>query len=263
LLVASLLIASPAATDWVANLGEDFPTPEVMLAQEEAVVNRGPGIRKGVEAAFGQGGETEGTLLLTDRRLVYVHGNEKEEDLRVGTFSKKRLYISDVEGLGSMPMDSSSFEIPLSSLTKVVGHGGVAIAPKLEVRWTDQGGASRATEFVQQITGGSRKKNLDDWAEVVEKLRRGQQKIVALPSAPTGDSLEGRILGALGDMQEKGLLTIESEVEERFGLDLDPDEVEEACGKLVAAGLVRNLSPAEDDPYYRKVSPLGDDDLSA
>jgi len=105
-----------------------------MLAQEEAVINRGPGIRKGVEAAFGQGGETEGTLLLTDRRLVYVHGNESEEDLRVGTFSKKRLYISDVEGLGSMPMDSSSFEIPLSSLTKVVGHGGVAVAPKLEVR---------------------------------------------------------------------------------------------------------------------------------
>ena len=244
-------------------MGEDYPMPEVMLAQEEAVINRGPGIRKGVEAAFGQGGESEGTLVLTDRRLVYVHGNEKEVDLNLGTFSKKRLYISDVEGLGSMPMDSSSFEIPLSSLTKVVGHGGGAIAPKLEVRWTDKTGAARATEFVQQMTGGSRKKNLDDWAEVVEKLKKKQQKIVTLPPAPADDSLEGRILGALGDMQEKGLITLESEVEERFGLDLGPDEVEEACGRLVGAGLIRNLAASGDDPYYRKVSPLGDDDLSA
>jgi hypothetical protein len=237
--------------------------PEVMLAQEEAVINRGLGIRKGVEGAFGMGGESEGTLVLTDKRLVYVHGNEKEVDLRVGVFSQKRLFISDVEDLSSMSLDSMSFEIPISTVTLVAGHGGEAIAPKLEVKWTDQSGAARATEFVQQITGGSRRKNLNDWAEVVEKLRRKQLKIMPLPPAPSGDSLEGRILGALGDMQEKGLFTIESELEERFGIDLDPEEVEEACGKLVAAGLVRSLAPPEEDPYYRKVSPLGDDDLGA
>jgi len=234
-----------------------------MLAQEEAVINRGPGIRKGVEGAFGLGGETEGTLVLTDKRLVYVHGDEKEVDIRLGTFKGKRLFFSDVEDLGSMAIDPASFEIVISTVTEVAGHGGEAIAPKLEVRWTDKSGAARATEFVQQITGGSRKRNLNDWAKVVEKLRRNQQKIITLPSAPADDSLEGRVLGALGDMQEKGLFTIESEIEERFGLDLDPEEVEEACGRLVAAGLVKNLAPPEEDPYYRKVSPLGDDDLGA
>src|SRR5271169_3651764 len=113
-----------------------------MLAQEQAVIRRGPGIRKGVEAAFGLGGETEGTLVLTDRRLVYVHGNEKEDDLRVGAWSEKRLYFSDVDTLDSMPLDSASVEIPLSRIAKVKGHSGEAVAPKLEVRWTDQGGAA-------------------------------------------------------------------------------------------------------------------------
>ncbi len=55
------------------------PGAEIMLSQEQAVIRRGPGVRKEVESAFGLGGETEGTLVLTDRRLVYVHSNEKEE----------------------------------------------------------------------------------------------------------------------------------------------------------------------------------------
>src|SRR5271157_764978 len=116
-------------------MGEDDSTPEVMLAQEQAVIRRGPGIRKGVEAAFGFGGETEGTLVLTDRRLVFVHGNEKEESLRIGGFSAKRLYFSDVGSLASMPLDSASVEIPISKIAKVAGHHGEAIAPKLEVNW--------------------------------------------------------------------------------------------------------------------------------
>ncbi len=234
-----------------------------MLAQEEAVINRGPGIRKGVEAAFGLGGETEGTLILTDRRLVYVHGNEKEVDLKVGVFSGKHLFFADVESLNSMPLDSASFEIPLSKITQVSGHRGEAIAPKLEVKWTDQGGVAKTTEFVQQMTGSSRKRNLNDWAKVIENLKAKKQRIIPLHPAPGGDSLEGRILGALGDMQEKGLMTLEAEVEERFGVDLDPDEVEEACSKLIAAGLIRNLAAPKEDPYYMKVSPLGADDLGA
>jgi hypothetical protein len=242
-------------------LGQDNPAPEVMLAQEQAVIRRGPGIRKEVEGAFGLGGETEGTLVLTDRRLVYVTGKGREQ-LMVGALSQKRLYFADVESLASMSLDSSGLEIPLSKITRVVGHGREAMAPKLEVAWAE-GGAAKTTEFVQQVTGGSRKRNLGDWAKVVDKLRKNQLRVAALPSPPPADSLEGRILGVLGDMQEKGALTIEGEVEERFKLDLDPDEVEAACGRLVKAGLVKRFSPKGEDPYYRKVSPLGDDDLSA
>jgi hypothetical protein len=240
-----------------------MPTPEVMLAQEQAVIRRGPGIRKGVEAAFGMGGETEGTLILTDRRLVYVHGNEKEESVRIGGFSAKRLFFSDVESLGSMSLDSASLEIPISKIVNVTGHHGEAIAPKLEVSWTDGGGGARATEFVQQISGASRRKNLNDWAKVIEKMKANQLKISPLPPEPSGDTLEGRILVVLGDMQEKGLMTVESEVEERYKVDLDPDDVESACDKLVAAGLILKAVPRYEDLYYRKVSPLGADDLSS
>jgi hypothetical protein len=233
-----------------------------MLAQEQAVIRRGPGIRKGVEAAFGMGGETEGTLVLTDRRLIYVHGSEKEESLRIGGFSAKRLFFSDVESLDSMPLDSASLEIQISEVAKVAGHHGEAIAPKLEVTWTE-GGATRATEFVQQISGASRRKNLNDWAKVIDKLRAKQLKIARPPPAPGRDTLEGRIMGVLGDMQEKGLLTVENEVEERYKVDLDPDDVEAACEKLVASGLVLKGDARYEDVYYRKASPLGADDLSA
>ena len=243
-------------------MGQDNSAPEVMLAQEQAVIRRGPGIRKGVEAAFGMGGETEGTLVLTDRRLVYVHGDEKEESVRIGGFSAKRLFFSDVESLTSMPLDSESVEIPISKIVKVAGHHGEAIAPKLEVSWSDGGGATRATEFVQQISGASRRRNLNDWAKVIEKLRARQLKITPLPPAPGGDTLEGRILGVLGDMQEKGALTIENEVEEEYKVDLDPDDVEAACEKLVASGLVLKGDARYEDVYYRKASPLGADDLS-
>ena len=243
-------------------MGQDSSAQEIMLAQEQAVIRRGPGIRKEIEAAFGMGGETEGTLLLTDRRLVYVHGNEKEESVRIGGFSAKRLYFSDVESLVSMPLDSESVEIPISKIVKVAGHHGEAIAPKLEVNWTDEGGAARTTEFVQQISGASRRRNLNDWATVIEKLKAKQLKITPLPPAPSGDTLEARIMVVLGDMQEKGLMTIEGEVEERYKVDLDPDDVEAACDRLIAEGLILKPVPRYEDVYYRKASPLGADDLS-
>lgn len=243
-------------------MGQDNSAQEVMLAQEQAVIRRGPGIRKEIEAAFGMGGETEGTLVLTDRRLVYVHGNEKEESVRIGGFSAKRLYFSDVESLVSMQLDSESVEIPISKIVKVTGHHGEAIAPKLEVNWTDDGGAERATEFVQQISGASRRRNLNDWAIVIEKLKAKQLKITPLPPAPSGDTLEARIMVVLGDMQEKGLMTIEGEVEERYKVDLDPDDVEAACDRLIAEGLILKPVPRYEDVYYRKASPLGADDLS-
>ena len=161
-----------------------------------------------------------------------------------------------------MSLDSESVEIPISKIVKVAGHHGEAIAPKLEVNWTDDAGAARATEFVQQISGASRRRNLNDWAIVIEKLKAKQLKITPLPPAPSGDTLEARIMVVLGDMQEKGLMTIEGEVEERYKVDLDPDDVEAACDRLIAEGLILKPVPRYEDVYYRKASPLGADDLS-
>jgi hypothetical protein len=108
-----------------------------MLAEEQAVIHRGAGLKKEVEGAFGLGGETEGTLILTDRRLIYAHkAAEEEVDLPVGLFTYKSLFIDDVEGLDSMSNDSEGLEIPLSRIVRAEGHGGrVAIAPKLEVEY--------------------------------------------------------------------------------------------------------------------------------
>jgi hypothetical protein len=234
-----------------------------MLAQEQAVINRGTGVRQETEAAFGFGKETEGTLVLTDRRVIYVHGKEQETDIRIGVLSKKRLFFSDVESLKSMSLDSASFEIPISRIASVVGYHREAVAPKLEVKWADEGGRSFSTEFVQQITGASRRKNLNDWAGVIERLKAKQQKIKVLPPPPGLETLEGKIVGALGDMQEKGLFTIEREIEDNYGVQLEPDDVEEACERLVRRGLVLKTGSPGEAQFYRKVSPLGEDDLSA
>jgi hypothetical protein len=233
-----------------------------MLAEEQAVIHRGAGLKNEVEAAFGIG-ETEGTLILTNRRLIYAHkAAEEEVDLPVGIFTYKPVFIDDIEGLDSIDNDSEGLEIPLSRIVRVEGHGGRdAIAPKLEVQYTIQSGETHTTEFVEQITGASRKKNLNDWAEIIRKLKAGQVKLIELPGAPSERTLEGRIYRALGDMQEKGALTIEEEVERRYKVDLDPDDVVPACDKLVGMGLIRKADTDEGDPFYARISALGENDV--
>jgi hypothetical protein len=233
---------------------------EIILAEEEAVINRGVGFVQEVESGLDLGGETEGNLVLTNLRLVYVHGGEKEVDLPVGTLSKKKLYISDVDELDSIRGDPSNITIHISSITSVKGHRRPGSAPKLEVRWNE--GVQKSTEFVEQETGASRRRNLNDWAPVIERLRAGTQKITMLLPPPDRDSLEGRILLDLDDMQEKGLMTIEGDVEKKFGLALDPDEVKSACEKLASQGLIKRTNPSEEGPFYVKISALGDDDLN-
>jgi hypothetical protein len=96
---------------------------------------------------------------------------------------------------------------------------------------------------------------------MIKKLKVGQVKLIELPDAPSEATLEGRIYRALGDMQEKGALAIEEEVEERYNVDLDPDDVVAACEKLVGMGLIRRPDDDEGDPFYQRISPLGQDDV--
>jgi hypothetical protein len=240
---------------------------EIILAEEEAVVNRGVGIVQEIESDLDVGTQTEGNLVLTNLRLIYVHGAEKEVDIPVGLANpfgsggRKRLFISDVEELDEIPSDPSNISIRLSSIASVRGHHRPGFSPKLELHWND-GGVAKTTEFVEQETGRSRHRNLNDWAPLIERLRDGKQKIVALPPRPDKGSLEGRILLVLDDMQEKGLLTIESEVEDKFKLDLQPDKVEESCEALAAQGLIQRTTSSKEEPFYVKVSPLGEDDLN-
>ena len=243
------------------------PSDEVILAEEEAVINHGVGVIQEAESDMDVGKQTEGNLVLTNLRLIYAHGAEKEMDIPTGmvdpfaTLGKKKLFFSDVEELGDIPSDPFNIMIRISEITSIKGHHRPGFAPKLEVRWT-AGGVDKKTEFIEQETGSSRRKNLNDWVQIIERLRAGTQKITILPPAPDRDSLEGRILLVLDDMQEKGLFTIEGVIENKFKIDLGPDQVKEACEKLVAQGHIRRTTSAKEDPFYLKVSPLGEDDLN-
>src|ERR1700722_4740402 len=243
------------------------PSEEIILAEEEAVINHGVGVIQEAESDMDVGKQTEGNLVLTNLRLIYAHGAETEMDIPTGmldpfaTLGKKKLFFSDVEELDNIPSDPFNIMIRISEITSIKGHHRPGFAPKLEVRWTT-GGIDKKTEFIEQETGTSRKKNLNDWVQIIERLKTGTQKITILPPAPNRDSLEGRILLVLDDMQEKGLFTIQSEIENKFKADLDLDQVREACEKMGAQGHIRRTPPAKEDPFYVKVSPLGGDDLN-
>ncbi len=234
---------------------------EVILAQEQAV-SRGTG-EKEPEGGFGAG-LLEGTLILTNKRLIFVTLAEAEEDLSEPTdfnpFGKLKLFYSDAEDLKSIPADPDNLIVPLISVTSVKGHRGNGAKPKLEVKWLE-GRRERSTEFSQRLTG-KRSRNLDDWARTMERLRKGKLSLVSLPEAPGLDTLEGQVLRVLSDSQEKGILTIGHLVEDAFKIELDPNQVKVASEKLTSAGLVKRRRDSSGENFYHKRSPLGDDDPS-
>ena len=67
----------------------------------------------------------------------------------------------------------------------------------------------------------------------------------------------------LADMQEKGLMEIEEAVEGEYGIDLDPDEEQAACDDLSSQHLLERSQARGGDAYYRRASPLGEDDYSS
>jgi hypothetical protein len=247
--------------------GTSGSSDEVILAEEEAVINRGIGIVQEVKSDLDVGSQTEGNLVLTNRRLFYAHGASREVKVPSSAtapfdvLGRKRLVVSDISDLDSIPSDPSNIQIRLSSMVSVKGHHTPGFAPKLEVRWNDSG-TVKVTEFVEQETGRSRKRNLNDWARVIERLRTGTQQVMVLPPPPERDSLDWRVLAALGDMQEKGIMMLEGELESTYAIDLEPEDVREACERLAVSGLARRTTPAGEDPFYEKVSPLGEDDLN-
>lgn len=236
---------------------------ESILAQEQAVVMRGLGVKKELEAEFGAG-EREGTLVLTNARLIFVCTGEKEVNIHEGYTPLEptaHLLFSDVEDLSEISQGPSNVLISISSIASATGHGGEFTKPKLEVRWT-AGTEERSAEFTELLTG-RRKKNLNDWAAVIWRLKAGSLNLIPTPRAPPIDTLEGKIVHVLSDMQEKGLFSIEEEVEEKFKISLDPDEVQAACDKLKEEGILDGFPDSSGDVFYRRRSPLGEDEFSS
>lgn len=224
---------------------------------------RGLGIKRELEAEVGVG-ETEGTLILTNKRLIFVCTDEKEEDIHLGytpLTPTAHLLFSDVEDLTEVPQDPRNISISISSVTSAIGHKGGLAKPKLEVRWTDQT-QEKGAEFTELLTG-KRKKNLNDLAAVIQRLRSGDLNLITVPKAPPIDTLEGKIVRVLSDMQEKGVFSIEAEIEEKFRIKVDPDEIQGACEGLAKDGALDRFPDSGGDIFYRRRSALGDDDFSS
>lgn len=224
---------------------------------------RALGARKEFEADFGVG-EKEGTLVLTNRRLIFVCTDEKEDDLAsesgLNPLGEIRIVYSDVEDVDRVPKEPPNIFIPIASISSVKGHRGAVGRPGLEVHWNDKEIGS-ASVFTEMLTG-RRSRNLNDWAPIIEMLKAGTLKLKALNPVPSADSLEGKVMRVMADMQEKGVFVIEDAVEIEFKIEADPDEIQAACDSLSSQGqLVRNPD-SSGEVYYRRVSPL-EDNLSS
>jgi hypothetical protein len=231
-----------------------------MLAQEQGVVMREAGRAKELEGRLG--GELEGTLLLTNRRLIFVCTHEKEDDLKTTPFGKMPLVYSDVGDLASIPVSGDNLFIEISSISSVKGHTGHVTKLSFEVKW-QEGAKEKGRVFIELLSGRSRRRNLNDWARVIERLKRDDQKIIQLPKPPETDTLDGKIYRILADMQRKGVFEVEEEVEKQFGSKPDPDEVQAACDRLSNSGLLKKMPDPSGDTYYQKRSLLGEDELDS
>ena len=216
------------------------------------------GARKELEADFGFG-EVEGTLVLTDRRLIFVCTDEKSVELPVGIFEANFVF-SEVKGIDQIPQRPPNIFIPIPSIESVRPHGGRLERPGFELDWEDNG-TKRSFLIVQAEE--RRGKGLKDWAPIIDNLKAGRQKLVAIPEPPSTATLAGKIVRVLSDMQEKGVLEVEEEVEDQFKVELDPDEVQTTCDMLASQGIVRRHPDPSGDIFYRRASPLGEDDLSS
>lgn len=250
---------------------------EIILAQEQGVINKPThlGIRT----------DLQGTLVLTNKRLIFVCNSSRSESLASnvssnGTIDDKiaresaslgqdifgqsaPLRYTDVEDLSNIANNEKNLFIPISSIVSISGHKGIIGRPNLKVSWNDASGEVKNTEFQEALTERDRKKNLSDWADVIQKLQDGTLSPREPSSLPQSDSTEGRIYYVMGDMQSKGTFEIEEETEKHFAIELEPDEVEAACEKLVSMGLIEKISDPSGDSFYKRRSPLGEDDLSS
>jgi len=194
--------------------------------------------------------------------LIFVCTEEREEDLKMTrrTPFVMRLVYADVEDLTSIPVTGGNLFIELSTIDSVKGHTGHLERPSLEVKWREDA-HEKGRVFIERLTGRGRRRNLNDWAAVIERLKAGNQKLIQLPKPPKVESLDGKIMIILADMQKKGVFEIEQETEDQFKVKLDPDDVQAACARLADSGLLEKIPDPSGDIYYKKRSPLGEDAL--
>lgn len=258
-------------------LGED----EIILAEEQGAARRINPIRS-----------STGTLVLSNRRIVFLRADYWNDGpllppigdggfMRMPDIGYKEVY--NLEELAKEPNLFSgegnlNLSIDLESITNAKGNSGELFGrPSLTVEWRTKeklnSNQQELAVFHQEFTG-SREKNLNDWADVIMKLKSHfledviEASLSRKKDIPAIETLEGKVLYILGDLQTKGVFEIESELKKRFqghGLefDLDPEKIESACQILIEQDWILTIEQ-DGIPAYRKTPPLGDEfDLSS
>jgi len=193
----------------------------------------------------------EGTLFLTDRRLVFVAGQELEEG----------------EDIQKMLDEADAISIPLDQVVTVTGNRGI-LRQSLNVVWHNppDSPSTTRTEFLQKNRPrnvAEAKNAINEWVPQIEEaavseVKTEQEEMVR--SSPKWDQLDSKVLQALGDMKWKGFFQLERELEEAHGGSLDPDDLEASCKRLVKGKLI------EQDKYgafFKKLQTESDSDSTS
>src|SRR5208283_3593871 len=117
----------------------------------------------------------------------------------------------------SSDSSSDNLSIELGSISKATGSKGRIVRhPTLILDFvtkTDMNSKqTRTVTFLQEMTG-KRKKNLNDWAEIISKVKSGEfadrikNEITKMKGQPSLETLEGKVLYILGDLQSKGVVS--------------------------------------------------------
>jgi len=187
----------------------------------------------------------EGILLLTTKRLAFISTNAIKEEDKVQDFLQ----------------NPSSFSIPLDQIANASGNRGI-LRPSLKVSWHPQPGDPAATkvEFVQKSaprTLDDVKNAVSEWVTTIDQAAKNEivpQEFqeTAGPTAPAVNEgeLRARVLEDLDDKQWKGFFQISRDLDDKYGMNVDPDALENLCSKLVKEKLIEQDKHGE---FFKKI----------
>jgi len=188
----------------------------------------------------------DGTLFLTSKRLVYVPAKSQKNAPEIKESSNEQEMLHSPENIS----------IQIDCIDSTLGKMGF-VRPSLVVEWHNPDDPSKSkAEFVQKTRTsrlGEIGNDVNSWEFLIERIKttgtidEPESSSQNAPEVP--ENLNEEILEALADNQWKGNLQTQQLVEEKLGMSLDLDVVEEACKKLVDEGI---LEQDKNGLFFRK-----------
>lgn len=221
-------VTGPAAPEAEMNSG----TESILKRQDNVIFRNNRSLQDGV-------------LLLTTKRLVFV--SEKS--------------IKPEDNVQDFLHNSAAFSIPLEQVANASGNRGI-LRPSLKIAWHPQPGdpASTKIEFVQKSaprTLDDVKNAVSEWVTTIDQAAKNEIVLPELqqaetPAAPAINEgeLRARVLEELDDKKWKGFFQISRDLDDKYGMSVDPDALENLCNKLVKEKLIEQEKNGE---FFRRV----------